>query len=571
MRLTYITHIGVATAIALFSLLLPLRADAWTSAKLAGVDVALAVAPRGPSQVTTQARFEIQGGKFHGFTLAPIPGAELVATECRAVSDDGRILPLTYSPLADGRVRVLFDAGVSLEYGAVTYTLVHRIDLVAAGALRRHDGRARLDWTPLVWDAATDAMTVDVLLPGESAASPPAAVPSVTEDYEIAPSAAGMRLTKVRTVRWYSMRVAVDFDAELVPGLRADRGQDTRETAAAIAAPAPAPAISKRPPAPLFAALAPVLAALVGFAVMLRKATRTRRWFCDLGLPAKFLLLDSASLPVRFALSAFALALGLAAQRAGSIAAGIPALAVAVSLWTLRRYRGAVAVRPGGAWRAMSEEDVARYQRLCRSYGKRRTGLIDVTTPLGAFAFALSLATLGAIFRATYEDWPRLALAALLDGAVWFVPAWFSQNRNELPVDPTLESFIALKRWRKALDRLVGARLHGAAASFYVREDDGGPIEVRLRVGQPLPTGVHEIEVANELVRHGQSLRRRCAVVLRLEPGSEISRRLAACPNAAEHHLTPDLKDEVLVLRNRRGQASEGLAPLRAALARIAG
>ena len=94
---------------------------------------------------------------------------------------------------------------------------------------------------------------------------------------------------------------------------------------------------------------------------------------------------------------------------------------------------------------------------------------------------------------------------------------------------------------------------------------------MRLRVGQPLPAGVHEIEVASELVRHGQQLRRRSAVVLRLEPGSEIARKLAACPSAAEHHLTPDLRDEVLVLRNRRGKAPEGLAPLRAALARIAG
>ena len=49
------------------------------------------------------------------------------------------------------------------------------------------------------------------------------------------------------------------------------------------------------------------------------------------------------------------------------------------------------------------------------------------------------------------------------------------------------------------------------------------------------------------------------------------ARRLAQCPHVAEHHLTPDLKEEILVLRNRRGKTSEGLAPLRAALARIAG
>jgi hypothetical protein len=35
-------------------------------------------------------------------------------------------------------------------------------------------------------------------------------------------------------------------------------------------------------------------------------------------------------------------------------------------------------------------------------------------------------------------------------------------------------------------------------------------------------------------------------------PGTEAARKLAACSNAAEHHLSPDLKQEIIVLRNRR-------------------
>ncbi len=51
----------------------------------------------------------------------------------------------------------------------------------------------------------------------------------------------------------------------------------------------------------------------------------------------------------------------------------------------------------------------------------------------------------------------------------------------------------------------------------------------------------------------------------------DAARRLASLPNVAEHHLTPDLKEEVIVLRNRRGNAVAGLAPLKAAMASLAG
>lgn len=565
-------HLNIAAVVVALVAILPRPADAWTTTKLAEVSVSLLVAPRGPSQVTTQARFEVLGGSFHGFTVAPLASAELIASECKAVTDDGRTLPLTYEPLGDGRMRVLFDDASALKYGAVTYTLVHHLDLVASGALRPYGERARLDWTPLVWDAGTNEMTVDVLLPGESEAAPPIVDPAVTEDYVVGTSAAGVRLTKHRTVRWYPMQVVVDFDARLVPALRGvASGEKKPAVEASAAVLAPKPELTRRPPPPPFVLAAPAIAVLLGLAVLARKASRLRRALGDLGFAARFSVLKSTGLPLRLALSAAAAALGLGVQYAGSLAAGVPALVAAVLLWVVDRETGSTAPRPGGTWREMDGEDVVRYSRLCREYTGRRSSLFDVTHPAGALAFIAALAALGAAFWTARELWPRPALATLLDAAIWMVPAWFTGARAELPVDPTLESFLSIRRWRRALNRLVGTRLHGACASFFVREDEKGPIEVRLRVSNPLPAGVSGIEVANELVAAGAAIRRRNAFVLRLEPGTELARRLAQCPHVAEHHLTPDLKEEILVLRDRRGKKSEGLAPLRAALARIAG
>ncbi|MBW2276267.1 MAG: hypothetical protein JRF63_02175, partial [Deltaproteobacteria bacterium] len=93
-------------------------------------------------------------------------------------------------------------------------------------------------------------------------------------------------------------------------------------------------------------------------------------------------------------------------------------------------------------------------------------------------------------------------------------------------------------------------------------------IEVRLRV-EPPPIGLRGLEVAGEVVRTGTTTRTRRAAILRLEPGTDNARRLATCPHAAEHHLTPDLKEEVLVLRDRRSPADSGLAPLRGALSML--
>ena len=127
------------------------------------------------------------------------------------------------------------------------------------------------------------------------------------------------------------------------------------------------------------------------------------------------------------------------------------------------------------------------------------------------------------------------------------------------------EGYAILRKWRKSCRKLLCNPTLGADAQFFVREDVDRPIEVRLRAG-PVASGLNNIEIAGEVYRTGTLYRTRAVFVLRLEPASELARKLAKCPGASEHHLTPDLQEEIIVLRNRRGRVSE-LAPLRAALA----
>jgi hypothetical protein len=218
----------------------------------------------------------------------------------------------------------------------------------------------------------------------------------------------------------------------------------------------------------------------------------------------------------------------------------------------------------------MTDGDRQAVRRLVRAYHRSRRSLVDVTTLRGATAFVIVLAGVGYAALLARAEWPELAWATVIDALILTVPAWFSNVRAELPVDPTLEGFTALRRWRRTLSRLAGARSPGAEAAFWVREDADGPIEIRLRVELPVP-GLRGIEVAGEVLRAGSLHRARPAVIMRLEPGTEATRRLATCPHAAEHHLTPDLGEELIVLRNRRGGRNTGLAPLRAALALLPG
>jgi hypothetical protein len=556
----YIKTISLVARVASL-LLLPADALGWTSARLTRVDVVVEVASEGPSRVETAARYEVSGGEFHGFDLASFPSAELVVDDCSATLDDGRRYPLSIRELHDGRTRVVLGEKAYAGKGAVNFKLVHMVDLVEQGALRRYAGRARLDWTPLIWDEGTDQMTVQVFLPGPSRDAPVIPDPSVSSDYEVEVRDDGVALTKHRTVRWYGMRTVIEFDPELVfgpiPELEDDLAEAEPVAAAAVTPPAP--------PTPPHVMALPGFAVLLGLLLMVFKSWRLGRALGDLGIPVRFRLLPRTGLVLRLGLTAGAVGLGLAGQYFGSLAAGVPALGLAAALWLVRREEGSLRPRPGGRWRPMTSVDIDRYRSLTRAYRRRRRSFVDITTPFGIALFVAAMACLAYGVVVVRAQWPRIAWALLINGMIWAIPAWFSHVRSELPVDPTIEVFNALKRWRGGLARLVGRRSPGSDAVFWVREDERGAIEVRLRVDPP-PAGLQGLEVAGEVVRTGTTTRTRRAAILRVEPGTDNARRLATCPHAAEHHLTPDLQEEVIVLRDRRNPSDSGLAPLRTAL-----
>lgn len=556
----YVKHISLFARIASL-LLLPADALGWTSTRLSRVDVVVEVAPEGLSRVETSARFEVAGGKFHGFDLADLAAGRLVAEECSATLDDGRRYPLSIRELSDGRTRVVLGEKAYAGKGGVNFELVHLVDLVEQGALRRYAGRARLDWTPLVWDEGTDQMTVTAFLPGVSRDAPVIPDPAVSSDYVVEVRDDGLTLTKHRTVRWYSMRTVFEFDPELVFGPVPEIEDDLQEQEPDAMAAGVAP----EPPIPPRVLALPAVAVLIGLLLMSFKSWRLGRALGDLGIRLRFRLLPRTGVGLRLLLTLGAAGVGLVGQHLGSLAAGVPALGAAAALWIVRREEGSLRPRPGGKWRPMTDVDLSSYRELTRSYRRRRRCFVDITSPIGVILFLAALAGLTYGVVAVRGQWPHIAWAMLINGLIWAIPAWFSHVCSELPVDPTIECFNALKRWRGGVSRMVGRRSPGSEAGFWVREDERGAIEVRLRV-QPAPEGLLGLEVAGEVVRSGTTTRTRRAAILRLEPGTDNARRLAMCSHAAEHHLTPDLQEEVIVLRDRRSPNDSGLAPLRAAL-----
>jgi len=542
---------------------MPSTALSWTSAKLAEVDTTIEINKEGPSRVTTVARFEISGGRFHGFDLSVLADGDLIREECRAVLDDGRRFPVAFRKLYDGRTRVLLADGASVKQGAVSFTLVHMIDLAEHDGLREYAGRARMDWTPIIWDHGTNRMTVTVILPGASTGAPIIVDRNVARDYEINVEADRATLTKHRTVRWYPMQVVLDFDLSLLTTI--PESFEEPQEVAAVATNPNTPFVMQTP---LHIQGLPALMALIGLILMMLKSWQLHRALADLAIPARFHMLPRTGIAGRLFLSIAAAALGLTAQHMGSLAASVPALAIAVSLWLMRSEKGSITPRPGGLWRRMSDDDVSKYRKLAKEYRARRRSLIDISTPGGVVTFLIALCALGYVVIMARENWTRIAWATLLNALIWGIPAWFAHVRSELPVDPTIEGFSTLRRWYKGLVKVADSRVPGADASFWIREDERGTIEVRLRVENP-PSDLKGIEVAGEVVRSGSTYRTRKAFILRMEPGTVVARRLAACRFAVEHHLTPDLEEEIIVLRNRRGRTDAGLSPLRAALGMI--
>ena len=543
-------------------------AAAWTSAHLFNVSVTVDLASSGPSTVTTDARFVVEAGYFHGFDFAELPGAELDKSQAVAFQDDQREYPVTFKRVR-GKIRVLLADDKYVRGGGITFRLVHKIDFVDVGALRSQGGRTRFDWTPLVWDVGLDNMRVAVRLPESNGSAEIRPDDAVSKDYVSTVTENQVSFIKFRPVKWYPMRIAADFDAALISDLPVAESEPDEPVEATSA---PATATVREPPSdgmpPLKAVMIFAVVCLLGWIVSVLKARHICLAYRTVGIEPVFRLLQRTSLRVRALLALFAVAIGSAVQIAGHAAAGIPLFITAAALFLVQTSTETQRLRPGGVWREMTDADIKAYTALHAAYRKSRSSLFDITTVKGTVLLLVLLGTLLLSVVAGELRSTETAFLSLVDGALLLIPAWFSGIRSELPVDTTIEGFGLLRKWRKSLAKLIGTKNEPADTRFFVREDEAGPIEVRLRAHLPIE-GLRNIETAAEEFTAGTVHRVRTVFVLRMEPGAPVTRKLAACPHAAEHHLTPDLQEEIIVLRNRRGKTDTGLLPLRVALHRI--
>jgi hypothetical protein len=538
-------------------------ANAWTSTHLFNVDVTVHVAPNSLSTVITDARFIVEAGHFHGFDLAEMPGGEIDKGACFAYRDDGRRYNVKFKKLRNGRTRVVLADDEEVKRGGITFEIAHRIDFVAEGAIQPHRERARFEWTPLIWNEGIDNMSVFLQLP-KTGGGHIAVDRATSRDYVVEVGDTFVNFIKYRPVKWYAMKLVLDFDPRLVSGLpKAPEGMISNDDKP----PSKGAWTASSSPPPLGAmALFPIAAVLVGFFFLVLKFRHVRSACRHVGLRAIPALLSRTSSMPRVALSAVALTVGLWVQYRGHLAAGIPAVTIAAALFVMRRKEGSLRPRSGGTWREMSDGDIAAYRHLTALYRKGRRSSADITTVRGMLTFVAFTGGLGAAAYTVGLRDTDLSWSGIIDGLILAVPAWFGSIRAELPVSPAFEGFHILTRWQRSLSRLLGAKTPGAkAAALWIREDGAGPIEVRLRAAVPVE-GVNNLEVAGETVRAGSIYKTRAVFVFRLQPGTPVARKLSACPHAAEHHLTPDLREEIVVLRNRRGSAVSELAPLRTAL-----
>ena len=553
---------------AMCTLFRPGRLEAWTSAHLFNIEVDVDIAKTGLSTVTTNARFVVEAGYFHGFDMVNLPGGELDKEAGIATLDDKRTLPVIFKRIRDGRVRVLLDDDRYLRKGGITFRVVHHIDLQSTGALGYEKGHAKLDFTPLVWDVGLDAMVLNIRFP-KGGRTRPLVDKVIAKDYVVTVGKDSITAVKYRPVKWYPMRLLASFDSRLIPSI-ADKDDAPEMEKYNDAQPGPAVAVTRDTPSKRREIGLAALFVLFGFAALVLKARHVSKASSISGFPARFALLAHTSIEVRALLAFVSLLIGLLVQWAGFLAAAIPALSTAAALFVLRRQSVPTRPRPGGTWHPLSPSDLETVTNRLHVYQSTRRTALDATQLQGAAAMGVYGVILMLVLFYLYRENSQLNWTVVINGLIFAIPAWFSSVRSELPVNPMLEGFGTLIKWERSLSKLLGTKLPGSNPTFFIRHDEKGPIELRIKADSNIE-GLKNIEVAGEVYRTGTLYRTRTVFVLRLEPGAPITRNLAACRGVAEHHLTPDLQEEIIVLRNRRGRALSQLTPLRTALAMMQG
>ncbi len=545
-----------------------LPVSAWTSAHLFNVAITVDMASEGPSIVTTDVRFVVEGGYFHGFDFVELPDAVLDKNATVAFTDDQRKFNVEFKQGRNGRIRALLEDNKHVRKGGITFRIVHQIDFVAKKVLRIQGGRAKFDWTPLIWDVGLDNMEIRIRLPESRFSAAINVDKSVSEDYVSTVSDDYVSLIKFRPVKWYPMRVVLDFNSQIISSTLSENYTDETISVAPVqpsSIVSPPTFSDKKPQLPIKGMLLFVFVSMIAFLTSFAKARYIINALKTLGLKAEFALLKRTSFASRSILAFLAVLLGITTQASGFLAAGILPVAVASLLFMTKKTVVENKPRQGGSWRQMNEQDVTWYFNLYNAYNRSRRSLLDIKSLPGALAFVAFVALISAAcFSETLRN-TETALACIANSMITALPAWFGYVRSELPIDGTLEGFALLKKWQKSLTKLIDCKDAPNEAVFFVREDKDGPIEVRLRTKLHIG-GIIGIEAGTESFLAGSSYRIRTVFVLRTEPGSTVSRKLAACPNVTEHHLSPDLKEEIIVLRNRRGRNATGIAPLRTAL-----
>ncbi len=540
-------------------------AAAWTSADISQVEVRVELNEEGQARVQTDARFVVNGGRFHGFDIAELSNAKLSPDECTATTDDGASYAVKLRNLRDGRTRIHLARKQSIKSGGVTFRIVHRVDMVEKGALRRRGDGVRLDWAPIVWDKGLEWMKVTVVLPpGES---PPTITPDpkISKDYVITIDGAVVEFLKHRAPRWYEMQVALDTDSSRFASLAASPAPARDEGPLSGVEAAVSGVETSRASPPLWASVAPALGLLFGLLALILKHAHIHGISRQCGVCLGFAFLRNTSFGVRVALTLAAFALAFAAQFSQSIAASVPPLVAGSALWLVRRYRPAGGSKATGAWRRLGSEEESSLLRLARAYRAKRASFFDITSARGALGLGLFVLAPSVAALTVYRPWPFIGASLFVSALIPAVAVWLHAWDAELPQDLMMEQLLAFGRRRGDLCKLAGQLAPTARAELWIREGACEPVELRVRIA-PLPKDVHRLEIAGEPSRCGSLQRMHLTAVIGLEPGSKLARQLAQSPLVCEHHLTPDLSEEVVVLRNRRGHRPN-LAPLTSALA----
>jgi len=531
----------------------------WTESRLASVENLLTVnTDHKTGELVLKARFEVAGGQFHGFSMAPVQGGALVQAESYAEKDDGTRYGLSITEGRDSLLSVLLEKNKGVAKGAVIMVLKYRMDLEAAGALQTKDNARWLDWTAPVWDLGMDSMSLVLSFAGNG--EPPYSPEPIPELQADRNADGALRFIKYRPTRYYSLHVPFRLSGALEAQPTAavslpKAGKGSPQTASASVSEEPALGLGSLIAGALPLVLIPLLGGLIGFQLIMRK----RRWIQSMhalsGSSVHHVLVPSLGTRGRMLVSLVLLVSAVLVQVLASAAAGVLPLAVIPALWmTVLPYEFDLRIQ-GGSWRPLLPEEKKRLSVELRKYRRHRLCLLDLSHAAGKLAFVLGMVGLGILVTLIRSFSGRTAFIFGLDVMLLAVPVWFCGSREELPPDPLLSRFEALEKLSGRIRRMLKRRFPGTTLVMWARYVSGRelPVEVRLRL-DPLPPDLRGIEMAAEVIRRNAKISMSGAVILRVTPNTELAESLATSPLASDALLTPDLEEEIIILRGRRSR-----------------